>query len=444
MHRRFSLLQVFAVASLALALPVSASGDGGFASPLEELPLTAPLVTGARAAGMGGVSMAVADDATAVLSNPAALARLQRVEVSGGLMHRGQRVEGGFFGSDYETDYSGTDFTSLRFAYPFPTFRGSLVFALSGERLYDFGDDRLAYYDGPVTWTEPGDADTTKRKWHNGEDYVADGGITAWSLAGAVDVSPNVSLGATVSYLSGDYSQDFTWDLYDDYHVSGTYDHVTQEQRSSADVSGLRGTVGALFYLADGLSMGVALDTPVALTFDGKRDSSLVADGQLKDAGTTYFSDELTLPFSFRGGLAYSPVDFVVVGADLKYTDWSEIDYYGRLAEDSGERVATRRSLYEGTLDYGVGVEVTVPSWPLRVRGGYASRPISYTELSIDQDRSYFTLGAGLVIDTVLAVDVAWMFGGHKRSADKFEDLDVQFDESVESSILMLEAAYRF
>ncbi|MCK4679488.1 hypothetical protein KAT82_00025, partial [bacterium] len=56
-------IPVLAGALVLLASPMVAWADSGFVAPLNEIPLTNPLVTGARAAGMGFVSMAVADDA---------------------------------------------------------------------------------------------------------------------------------------------------------------------------------------------------------------------------------------------------------------------------------------------------------------------------------------------------------------------------------------------
>ena len=55
------------------------------------------------------------------------------------------------------------------------------------------------------------------------------------------------------------------------------------------------------------------------------------------------------------------------------------------------------------------------------------------------RDRSYYTLGAGILIDTVLAVDVAWMKGSYERA-----DSDFEYFESVETSALIVEATYRF
>jgi len=435
---------VLAGALLMLGAPAASLADAGFVAPVSEIPLTNPLASGARAAGMGFVTMAVADDATAITSNPAAMTRLNRVELSGGFRRNALAVDGEMAGSGFETDLSGTDFTSLRFAYPFPTFRGSLVFGLSAERIYDFSDDRLAAYEDEISWQE-GPSGEQSGVWASEEDYIADGGVTAYSAACAVDVSPTISLGATLSYLSGDYSKAWKWDVYDDYDLSDMYTDVHMVERYDADVSGVRATLGGLFYVAEGLSIGVALDTPTTLTFEGTaRDymQLVTTDPEsttVSESGAL-FSDKVTLPFAFRGGVAYTPVDFLLVGADVSYTDWSQMDYEGRITDtDEGPGGLQRHALYEEKLGFGAGAEVTIPSWPLRFRGGYAYSPLAYNGLEVTTDRSYFTLGAGVLIDTVLAIDLAWLSGSYTRVDDDFA-----FEEKIDDSALVVEAAYRF
>ncbi len=441
-RKRLTYIPVLAGALVLLASPLAARADSGFVAPLSEVPLTNPLVIGARAAGMGFVSMAIADDATAITSNPAAMARLNRVELSGGFRRSTLAIDGEMAGSAFGTDLSGTDFASFRFAYPFPTFRGSLVLGLSAERIYDFSDDRLAEYEDEITWDEdPGVPQTGV--WRSKEDYISDGGITALSLACALDISPSISLGATFSYLTGDYSKDWSWDIYDDYDFSVRYDEVHITDQYDSYINGVRGTIGGLFYLMEGLSIGVAMDTPTALTFDGTArsytelvgpDSTTVSDWSVR------FSDKVTLPFVFRGGVAYAPLDFIVVGVDLSYSDWSQLDYEGRITDvEQGDDGLWRRALYDEKLGYGIGAELTVPTWPLRLRGGYVSRPMAYNGLTVTRDRSYYTLGAGILIDTVLAIDVAWMKGTYER-----KDSGFAYCETVENSALIVEAAYRF
>ncbi len=440
-------IPVLAGTLVLLASPMVARADSGFVAPLNEIPLTNPLVTGARAAGMGFVSMALADDATAITSNPAALTRLKRGELSAGFRRSTLGIDGEMAESEFSTDLTGTHFASARFAYPFPTFRGSLVLGLSFERIYDFSDDRLASYSDTIEWSENPDADPPEPDlrdlWASEEDYIADGGMNALSFACAFDASPIISLGATVSFMSGDYSKDWFWDLYDDYGVSDRYAEVHIMERYKADITGVRVTLGSLFYVAEGLSVGVAVDTPTWLTFEGTARSyveKVESDSTTVYDSSVLFRDNVTLPFAFRGGVAYAPLDFIVVGVDLSYSDWSQMDYEGRITViEGGPGGLERRGLYKETLGYGVGAELTVPTWPLRLRGGYVSRPMAYNGLEVTRDRSYYTLGAGILIDTVLAIDVAWMKGTYER-----EDSDFAYYETVENSALIVEAAYRF
>jgi len=434
----FRCVLILAGALIALAPPVTSLADSGWVSPLGEIPLTNPLVTGARAAGMGFVSMAVADDGSAITSNPAALTRLNRAELSAGFRRGAFGIEGRMAGSAFKDEISGTDYASFRFAYPFPTFRGSLVLGLSAERIYDFRDSRVATYRDTIE----GSGDV----WSVREDYFSDGGITALSAACALDISPTISLGATFSYLTGDYSRYFTYrdefvgDEYRRQDALGRYIELYSDEQHEADISGVRGTFGGLFYVSEELSIGVAVDTPVTLTFDGAEWIYEVEDSVVVTDTSFYYSDKIKLPFAFRGGVAYAPLDFVIVGVDVTYSDWSEMDYAGRITdvEEEGD-VVQRVFLYEETLGYGVGVEVTVPSWPLRLRGGYARRPIAFNGMDVISERSYYTLGAGVLIDTVLAVDIAWMKGSYER-----EDGEFAYSESVDESALIVEATYRF
>jgi len=430
----------------AAVIPVSpALADSGYVAPREEIPLTSPLGTGVRSLGMGGVGVAVADDATSITTNPACLARLQRIELSGGLRLSSRDLEGSMSGSPFESSISHTDISSIRAAYPFPTFRGSLVMAVAAERVYDFADDRLAAYDGPITWTEPGGGSDTTASWEQVEDYISDGGLYALSAGVAVDVSPMVAVGVAVSYFTGDYEYTFGWEIEDAYGVSEAYSSVATDEQYTTDVSGLRATVGSVFYLSESLSLGLAVDTPMTVTFDGSGSyrQEIVGDSPEHDSvseSSVIFSDKVELPFSFRAGAAYSPVDFVMLGADVCYTDWSEMKYEGPLTETVSEGgLLVRERIYEGTVDYAFGAEVTVPAWPVRLRAGYSSRPIPYRGLDIDSDRSVFTLGAGVLIDDALALDVAWLTSGHERSDDEYE-----YEESLTERALLLEATYRF
>ncbi len=397
-----------------------------------ELPLMAPLPVGARAIGMGGAGLAVVDDASAGLVNPAGLTRLRRIELGGGLARSAMTVDGEAFGAGFETDLSGTDLTALRAAYPFPTFRGSFVLALTGERVYDFDSDFVAGYSGSFTGTDGNIVEQA-------EAFEADGVLMSWNFAAGMEASENVALGATVSYLSGSYDQRFAWaadagDMPPDY--DGTVGYASD---ATSDVSGFRATLGSLFYVNEMLSAAIVVQSPVTLSFDGTiREELEWYDGQT-DQQVVYFEDEVTLPFSFAAGAAFMPTDLVVLAGDVRYTDWSETDYAGRVFLDEDGLLESRRTAYEEVIDVMVGAEIIVPTWPLRLRAGYMSRPVAYQGLDIDSDRSYVTLGVGILVDTVFSLDVAWMGGGFERSGPDFD-----YSETRDENAIVVEAAYRF
>ncbi len=401
--------------------------------------LPAILVGGFRfASGMGGVALATADDGSAMLTNPAALARLRRIEVSGGFLFEGQRMQGDALGGEYDTEITSTSLSALRFAYPFPTFRGSLVVGLGLERVYGLDDDFLATYDDSLTWYEPSAGEAQTAVWRQTEDLLSSGDMYAGTVAVAFDASENVSLGAALSIVGGSYERAFLYTARDEFDASEDYETYTLQVDSEADVTGLSVKMGGLFYVSEDLAAGLTVQFPTTLTFSGTERERQATAGDVEDDETTVtsFEDELTLPFTFGAGASWTPFDLLMVGCDYHYTNWSEMEYEGRVyLGDQSER----RDAYDAVHDLRAGVELTVPEMPIRVRAGYMSHPIAYRGLSVDADRAYWTVGAGILIDTVLAIDVAWLTAAYERSADEYD-----YDEAVDETALVIEAAYRF
>jgi long-subunit fatty acid transport protein len=419
-----------AASLLVLVLTPRAFGGDDPVAPLRELPFTSRAFHGARAMGMGGAALALADDGSALLTNPAGLARLRRIEMSAGLTRRTDDHSGSILGDAFDTSTSTTEISALRFAYPFPTFRGSLVFAFAGERVGDLNDDFFAVYEDDFDWGgEIGPSRYT-------EDLRAEGDVYAWTFGAAFDASERLSLGAALSFWSGSMSHHFEGTIEDTAGFSGGYASLTGIRNTEVDLSGLRLSLGALYYVSDLVTVGLKVDSPLTLATDATIDSAVISVG-VQDTtpdGTAYYAQDYRLPFTFAAGIAVQPTDLLVVGADVSFTDWTELERDLELFTPGG----VRREDYAATTDVSVGAELTLPSWPVRVRAGYATRPLAFQGLGIDTDRAYFTLGAGFLIDTVLAIDVAWVKGAHERSAD------LPYDERVDDTAVLLEAAYRF
>ena len=93
---------------------------------------------GARAMGMGGAFMGVANDATALYWNPAGLSQLKQMEFLGALSHDKLETETEYFGEFDSTFASNTRLSSFGIVFPVPVYRGGLAFALGINRLQSF------------------------------------------------------------------------------------------------------------------------------------------------------------------------------------------------------------------------------------------------------------------------------------------------------------------
>jgi len=110
------------------------------------------IIAGARALGMGGAQIAAVNDITAVVHNPAALARLNKLEIQLGLNTFKTNLETDLKSSTQDGSGSIRDnltaLGTIGIAYPVPTDRGNLVFALAYNRVKDFtGAFRNDLYD---------------------------------------------------------------------------------------------------------------------------------------------------------------------------------------------------------------------------------------------------------------------------------------------------------
>ncbi|HEX2963990.1 MAG TPA: hypothetical protein VHO43_19480, partial [Ignavibacteriales bacterium] len=96
------------------------------------------LGSGARALGMGNAYQSLSDDYSAASFNPAGFGLLKRMEFAGGLNFSKFNNNTTFFGSTTDYSNSSTNLNQFSFAFPFPTIRGSLVFAVGYNRDKDF------------------------------------------------------------------------------------------------------------------------------------------------------------------------------------------------------------------------------------------------------------------------------------------------------------------
>jgi long-subunit fatty acid transport protein len=362
--------------------------------------------TSARALGLGGAYLAISEDAAALRYNPAGLARVQRVEISGSVTDRSRAIETEYRGRAVESRESVARLSALGLVYPFPSYRGSLVMGLGYASPWPL--DLQYAREGP----EPG----LPR-----EQICDQGSISEWSFGLAYDAGPTVSLGFRASLLHGGLFQEW-------YYAGAEYGTA---ETTDLSFSGYTGSVGAMVRVRDSARVGLVFDLPRLLKWDGIRDSS----------GTEYWVvDQLRMPFSVAAGAAL-PVKRLLLAADARFTDWTDIDYQGVLRYWDGAR---RRMAYRRTWELHAGAEYVLDAFSaagLRLRAGWAWEPVPYGILLEDiratgdpvyrearfrPDRSWFALGAGVLVGESLTVDAAFAVGRWKRMGENLSEEETE------------------
>jgi hypothetical protein len=304
-------------------------------------------------------------------------------------------------------------------AYPFPTYRGSLVLGLAYQRVVSLKSDY--FRDGflrSATAGQPGLYET--------ESFTETGSVNHWTAGIAGDVSPHISVGGSLTYIQGNTLQDFELGRLrapatGPFDVEGSDQVFLSNETRDADLTGVTGSIGALARASDRVRVALTVDLPQRYEFDGFV-SSRFEDQEKIDEANLGFNDVITLPLSFLGSVAVTPRNFLFA-ADLRLTDWTQIDFEGAIQKD-------RENAYRSTLDLNIGAEYQLTFHPTRVRAGYSRQPLpyklaaadvdftfvpddgnsnttedasfftrSYPEADISTDRSFLTVGIGTLVD---------------------------------------------
>jgi len=96
------------------------------------------LYSGARALGMGNSYIALSDDYSGVLFNPAGLGLAKKFGLSVTMNTNSFDNTVSFLGNNSNAIKTTVNLNQFGFVYPVPTIRGSLVFSLGYSRVKDF------------------------------------------------------------------------------------------------------------------------------------------------------------------------------------------------------------------------------------------------------------------------------------------------------------------
>jgi len=431
---RLSAMAVaFSAFAFAVCPPAGAQTLPDLAS---EIPL--PLLTGtdARPMGMGGAGLAISDDASGIYWNPAGLAQMRRIEVSATLTHDRSEFSSDLAGFSSSVSNTSTRFGNARVVYPFPTYRGSLVVAI--------GNDQFRNYDQDLEIRTREGAVEQRLEFH---DTISESGkLSGWGFALAAEASPRLYAGLALYIHDGndDIAINQVTEDYDDANPDTLrLDDIIETE---TEISGYSANFGILYRVNPHLRIGATARTKMVLTFNG---TQVFDDLTVLDNGTEIFSplsevvfeDKIDFPPSFGIGGAAS-TGGLTIALDGRYTDWSQIAFDQNPLGNRG-----LQEQYTDNVSLSLGAEYLIGQSPFRVRAGWLHDPVPFrlklptggrgTEVAVDKERNFLTLGAGVLIDTVLTVDVALQTGSFTRESSVYS-------EERDLTRLFVSSAFRF
>ena len=393
-----------------------------------------PVGSGARALGMGGGFIAVADDATAASWNPGGLVQLETPEISavGAWFHR---TEDNTFGTHPEAsgaqESTNTNLNYLSAVYPFSWLNRNMVVSLNYQHLYDFSRDwsLKAYSKTDETATQK-------------ISFEEQGSLSAIGLAYAVQVTPKVSFGLTLNFWE-DSLTDNEWKASSKWETSGVDDGIaytiTNSDKENFSFSGFNANLGLLWNVNTHLTLGAVLKTPFTADIDYDRTSTYSVTYPLypeynvpADSREAGESRELDMPLSYGIGAAYRFSDVLTISADIYRTVWDDFvlkDADGNKTSPITNKPASQSNV-EPTHQVRVGAEYLYITgtyvFPFRCGAFYDPKPAEGSP-----DNYYgISLGSGIVREKIVFDAVYQYRFGQDVGANILEDYDFSQDVS--------------
>ena len=383
---------------------------------VEEMAIGSTFGVGARAMGMGGASLGLADDFTALYWNPAGMAQIQKFEMFSSLSHNRTSADSYFAGDAVTgTSRSQMRLNSIGFVYPFHTIQGGLTVAFGYNRPQNFDYQTAIQGIDPSSGTEFSGLAVD-------ETDVNTGGIGIWSFGTSVYVSKRILIGGSLDFWQGHSLNELDTEATDIVGIDSDLARFRYDDEIDREYSGVGGRIGLLAHLTDAVSLGVTLVAPVELGVDELWYQSTIAvydDGEkTSDSVSGSQAFDIERPFEVGTGVAVKLFnEQLILAGDVQLTDWTQTRYDPTPAEDISQD--NFEAFYATTLQARLGVEYRIPVIGTHIRLGYFRDTIPFTDAEVENARDFLTVGAGKIFEDSLKFDVAYMLGTWQRNRNE-------------------------
>lgn len=415
---------------------------------------------GARAQAMGGAFIGLADDTTAILANPAGLAKMTSTTLIGEFsqlerdnnipFYQGQINQVGL--QDFTFNLNDRDFPESVSTIPFLAYvntksklKWGVYYAEQAhfDRQFDTAGVTIPPFLGPTY------LDLNQFVFFPDSRNFVDLQMRSIGFSTGVSLTERLSVGATLSYSDFQYEGNTTLLVPD---LALLFPDVSIDPRqleflrpfigqplAQIDVDGDDGAVsvnlGLLFTPNEKFSIGLAYKQQPKFDYDH---TSLGRDDNFElsqvEAGTAVFN----VPDSFGAGFSFKPTDLFIVSLEVNRVKYSELVDDFHQFFDTSDDPSNNRQVMSDTTEYRAGIEYIVVNLrnPLSLRAGYYLEPyhalqnekldtqilFGFLNANDDfalgfrqnvflqrfaKDENHITLGAGLSFGQHFAVDLS-------------------------------------
>ena len=306
---------------------------------------------GARAAGMGGAFIGVADDATAAYTNPAGLTVLSKPEIAVEFKQTKTDVPYYYYpvttgGALATVDSTETTDNVSFLSYTYPMEKANLT-----VYRHQMVDSRYS----------------VSNNFQNGtsNNTVTKLGIVTYALAGSYKLSDRLSVGLTVGFSDFDF-----------YNIFNTYTGgaISNSAGTSGSSNAPHATVALMWSPFDQFNLGLVYRYGPKFTYRDQytNTNSTVTPYQIVDTFKT--------PDIYGAGISYRFSTGLTLAADVDYIKYSQIsdDFIwsdGTHCQPNGSsQICTNDYKLDDTYEFHMGLEqvFSIKNVPLAFRGGYA------------------------------------------------------------------------
>lgn len=418
----------------------------------------------ARTLALGNSTMSSLGNFSSAFLNPAALATIKRDILTLSFNTNTYNNSTVFLNKSFTSDRKSNSTSQFSFVLPLPVRKGNAVLAFGYNKVRDFNstlefdafnnknESMIEYLtnsnfisDRELAWdlglnskvSEDSDIYETNinSRLNQSGKLIEEGSLNSWVFSGAAEVAKNLFFGATFNIYSGDYNSNRKYyedDINDVYSTpldpsdstTTGFEYFYLNDIVDWNLTGWDFRLGLLYKQSKFLTFGAAVKFPTKYTIE--ENYSIYSEAQFAD--NLYFVDypegrqdyEIKTPMEFSGGISAS-FPFINASASAKYIDYSQMEFSdGFNSDDRFDKNEEITANFESTLNWNIGLEVSLPFPALKLRGGFIYLPSPYKEDDSDFDKKYITAGLGFPLAKRLLVDFAYIHGWWKNFGDNY------------------------